>query len=160
MEIIELFTQFTPLQIIVFLVLLCLGIKGFLDFVVYIKNIILEWHNKENAEDEKENEIENRIRTLEEHDDWKYNKILNLEAGQININKKLDDLKETNRLEVIAQYRSTIYRLHKEFTTKGYLTQSEYEMFHDLADIYLNYGGNGYYRHRIIPEIEELPIHE
>lgn len=157
-EIIEIMATFTPAQAVTFIVLLSLFIKGLIDTVIYFHNILISWHKSRNEEEDKEEIIENRIKKLEDHDDWKYNKILDLEAGQISINNKLDDLKETNRLEVIAQYRATIYRLHKEFTAKGYMTQSEYEMFRNLADIYLEYGGNGFYRHHVIPEIEELEI--
>lgn len=157
-EIIELISLFTPAQVITFIVLLSLFIKGLIDTIIYFHNLLMNWHKNKNEEEDKEDVINNRIKKLEERDDWKYVKILDLEMGQNSISQKLDELKEKNRLEVIAQYRSTLYRLHKEFTNKGYLTQSEYEMFRDLADIYLAYGGNGYYRHHIIPQIEALEI--
>ena len=159
-EIIELIKMFTPAQAVTFIILGTLFIKGTIETFKYFKDLLLNWHKTKNENEDKEENLETRIKTLEEHDNWKYDKIVDLEAGQKKIDEKLDELKETNRLEVIAQYRATLYRLHREFTQKQYITESEYEMFRSLADIYLEYGGNGYYRNHIIPEMEALPIHE
>lgn len=110
--------------------------------------------------DEDKETIENRIKTLEKHDNWQYQEILKISKGIDDIKKSLDiNEKETNQ-RIIVQYGAELYNLHSKFMAQKYITRAGLETFQLLADTYISCGGNHSIKGKIIPEVMALPIKE
>lgn len=110
--------------------------------------------------DEDKETIENRIKTLEKHDNWQYQEILKISKGIDDIKKSLDiNEKETNQ-RIIVQYGAELYNLHSKFIAQKYITRAGLETFQLLADTYVACGGNHSIKGKIIPEVMALPIKE
>lgn len=96
---------------------------------------------KTGNEEDKET-VENRIKTLEKHDNWQYQEILKISKGIDDIKKSLDvNEKETNQ-RIIVQYGAELYNLHSKFIAQKYITRAGLETFQLLADTYIACGGN------------------
>lgn len=110
--------------------------------------------------DEDKETIENRIKTLEKHDNWQYQEIQKISKGIDDIKDRLDiNEKETNQ-RIIVQYGAELYNLHSKFMAQKYVTRAGLETFQLLADTYITCGGNHSIKGKIIPEVMSLPIKE
>lgn len=87
----------------------------------------------------------------------------------IKINERLDDMEKASReadelaekerkADIVANGRATLYHLYEMLKDKPTLTLSEYETFKDISSRYLEAGGNGAFRNKIIPEIENKQV--
>ena len=130
--------------------------KEILEIFGYFKK---KFRIKTGNEEDKET-VENRIKTLEKHDNWQYQEIQKISRGIDDIKKSLDiNEKETNQ-RIIVQYGAELYNLHSKFMAQGYVTRAGLETFQMLADTYIARGGNHSIKGKIIPEVMALPIHD
>lgn len=74
------------------------------------------------------------------------------------INERLDFVEEERKLDTQASLRATLYRLYESLKDEDSLTSSQYEVFHDAAQRYLNAGGNSVFKKKIIPFMESKPV--
>lgn len=58
----------------------------------------------------------------------------------------------------ISSFRSTLYRLHMEFTKQGYVTREGLKTFKELGKCYVAAGGDDIYHDKLEPEVIALPI--
>ena len=70
------------------------------------------------------------------------------------INERLDFVEEERKLDTQASLRATLYRLYENLKDEDSLTSTQYEVFHDAAQRYLNAGGNAVFKNKIIPFME------
>lgn len=154
MEYLEAVFKINYISVILAIFLLLFAIKEVLDLYYYFKN---KGRIKTGAEQDKE-AIENRISTLERHDDWQYKEIAKISRGVDDIKKRLDFAEEETRKRIIVQFGAEIYNLHGKFIAQGYVTRAGLETFNLLSDIYLKSGGNHSIKGKIIPEVMELEI--
>lgn len=130
--------------------------KEIIEIFSYFKK---KFRIKTGNEEDKET-VENRIKTLEKHDNWQYQEILKISKGIDDIKKSLDiNEKETNQ-RIIVQYGAELYNLHSKFISQKYITRAGLETFQLLADTYIACGGNHSIKGKIIPEVMALPIKE
>ena len=130
--------------------------KEILEIFGYFKK---KFRIKTGNEEDKET-VENRIKTLEKHDNWQYQEIEKISRGIDDIKKSLDiNEKETNQ-RIIVQYGAELYNLHSKFMAQKYITRAGLETFQLLADTYIACGGNHSIKGKIIPEVMALPIKE
>ena len=59
----------------------------------------------------------------------------------------------------IATLRTTLWRLHKEFTSQGYATPDGLKTFKELGKVYEEAGGDDIYHDKLEPEVLSLDIH-
>ena len=59
----------------------------------------------------------------------------------------------------IATLRTTLWRLHKEFTSQGYVTPDGLKTFKELGKVYEEAGGDDIYHDKLEPEVLSLDIH-
>lgn len=104
--------------------------------------------------------IEDRISTLEKHDNWQYKEISKISQG-------IDDIKDTlmkkdikDKAKTVATLRNQLYDLHEKFTERGYIEKSGLKTFIELGNIYENAGGDDIYHDKLKPEVLSLPIRE
>lgn len=59
----------------------------------------------------------------------------------------------------IATLRTTLWKLHKEFTDQGYVTPDGLKTFKELGSVYEGAGGDDIYHDKLEPEVLALDIH-
>lgn len=153
---IEKLTQIDYLLVILGFFAILFAAKEIIEIFSYFKK---KFRIKTGSEEDKET-IENRIKTLEKHDNWQYQEIQKISKGIDDIKRSLDiNEKETNQ-RIIVQYGAELYNLHSKFMTQKYITRAGLETFQLLADTYISCGGNHSIKGKIIPEVMALPIKE
>jgi len=95
--------------------------------------------------------VEEKIKELEMAD----NEILNTLKS---IQTSTDENNELNRHYIIANGRSALYRMHKEFMEQGYVDKEGLTTFVELGKIYEKSGGNDVYHDKLYPEVTSLPV--
>ena len=136
------------------------GIKQVWELILYFKNKIITWKNKEDAvEDEKESIVE-RISILERHDRWQYEKINSITCSLDEIKSMIVNMKENQDDVTVATCRSTLYQLHDKFTAQGYITKEGLKTFLELGKVYEAASGNDIYHDKLKPEVLSLELRE
>lgn len=139
------------------IILLCLAFRGIIDFIEWIKKMLEKYRSERNVKEDEVDDMNARISSLD-------TRITRLEEMHMNqkeqldgLNHKLDDMAELNRKQTIASFRSTLYRISEDIDSRPdkHIHQIEYETFKDLADQYIDLGGNHTMKDVIIPKIEE-----
>lgn len=59
----------------------------------------------------------------------------------------------------ISSFRSTLYRLHMDFTKQKYVTPEGLKTFKEIGKVYVEAGGDDIYHDKLEPEVLRLPIH-
>lgn len=153
---IEKLAQIDYLLVILGFFAILFAAKEIIEIFSYFKK---KFRIKTGNEEDKET-VENRIKTLEKHDNWQYQEILKISKGIDDIKKSLDvNEKEANQ-RIIVQYGAELYNLHSKFIAQKYITRAGLETFQLLADTYIACGGNHSIKGKIIPEVMALPIKE
>lgn len=143
-----------------------LVILGFFAVLFAVKEIIeifgyfkKKWRIKTGIDQDKET-LEERIATLEKHDNWQYKEILNISKGIDEIKNSLVKKEVSDKAKTVATLRNQLYDLHEKFVARGYIDQSGLKTFLELGNIYENAGGDDIYHDKLKPEVLSLPIKE
>lgn len=156
MQEIQNLAQIDYVLVILGLFAILFAVKEVIEIFGYFKK---KFRIKTGNEEDRET-VENRIKTLEKHDNWQYQEIQKISKGIDDIKKSLDiNEKETNQ-RIIVQYGAELYNLHSKFMAQKYITRAGLETFQLLADTYIACGGNHSIKGKIIPEVMALPIKE
>lgn len=110
-------------------------------------------------EEDKET-IEDRITTLEKHDNWQYKEISKISQGVDDIKDTLMQKEIKDKAKTVATLRNQLYDLHGKFTERGYIDKSGIKTFLELGNIYEDAGGDDIYHDKLKPEVLCLPIKE
>ena len=110
-------------------------------------------------EEDKET-IEDRITTLEKHDNWQYKEISKISQGVDDIKDTLVQKEIKDKAKTVATLRNQLYDLHGKFTERGYIDKSGIKTFLELGNIYEDAGGDDIYHDKLKPEELCLPIKE
>lgn len=80
---------------------------------------------------------------------------------QINkVDDKVGEQCKTEARRTIATFRSSLYRMHSDFTSQGYITREGLKTFIECGKEYTDAGGDDIYHEKLYPEIIALPIKE
>ena len=89
-----------------------------------------------------------------------------LGEGQNELKNELHMLKdmiaqftEDQNKSTVAMLRSSLWRLHKDFTAQGFVTPDGLKTFIEMGKVYENAGGDDIYHEKLLPEVEGLDIH-
>lgn len=85
------------------------------------------------------------------------------DAIQKNVNNVLDLLKEhieTDKKNTRATFRSSLYRMHSDFTSRGFITKEGLKTFLECGAAYELADGDDIYHDKLKPEVMKLPIKE
>lgn len=154
MEAIEQLTKINYISFIILFFAILFGIKEIIEIFNYFKK---KFRLKTGIDEDRET-LENRIKTLENHDEWQYKEISKISKGIDDIKDRLDLSEKENNHRIIVQYGAELYNLHDKFMSQGYVTKAGIETFQLMSDTYLDCGGNHLIRGKIIPEVLALPI--
>lgn len=95
------------ISVILAVFLLLFAIKEIIDLISYFKE---KGRIKTGSEQDKEN-VENRLITLEKHDNWQYKEISKISQGIDDIKKRMDLNEEETRQRIVVQFGAEIYNL-------------------------------------------------
>lgn len=142
------------------LILTFIFIKELYVAIKWIKDRFDGYHNIINNKEDKEEEIEKRIDTLEVHDHWQYNKLNELGEELKKVISMLAHVQETQGKTIIDTYRNTIFNIYHDSMKQGYITQTELDRFIGLVDQYRKAGGDGVVDEKVYPEVLKLEIRQ
>ncbi len=88
-----------------------------------------------------------------------------LKTNQDNLSNQITELsdmmKEYINLQnscTIASFRSSLWRMHKDFVSQGFVTPDGLKTFLEMGKLYEHCGGNDIYHSKLLPEVEALEI--
>lgn len=88
-----------------------------------------------------------------------------LKQNQEGLSSQITDLSNmmsnfitTQNDRTVASFRSSLWRMHKDFTSQGYITPDGLKTFLEMGKIYEKAGGNDIYHEILLPDIEKLEI--
>lgn len=87
-----------------------------------------------------------------------YEKQIELKQDVKNITRMLEEYIQKDNERTIASLRTTLWRLHKEFTSQRYVTPDGLKTFRDLGNVYEAAGGDDIYHEKLQPEVLALDI--
>lgn len=112
---------------------------------------------------------EYKISSSKQYEEWHQQSINirnNLELNQSGLKEDIQSLtnmfKEFAKKEdenTVAMFRSSLWRLHKDLTTQGFVTPDGLKTFMEMGKIYERCGGDDIYHDKLLPEVESLEIH-
>lgn len=88
-----------------------------------------------------------------------------LKTNQSTLSAQLTDL--TNLMEnfihnqdecTVASFRSSLWRMHRDFMSQGYITPDGLKTFLEMGKLYEKAGGNDIYHEKLLPDIESLEV--
>ena len=89
-----------------------------------------------------------------------------LKQDQDNLSKQISDLSDMMKDYInlqnnctIASFRSSLWRMHKDFTSQGFITPDGLKTFLEMGKLYEACGGDDIYHSKLLPEVEALDIH-
>ena len=95
------------------------------------------------------------------------NKVNNMEQIDDAIKHDIDDILtllkdhiETDKKNTRATFRSSLYRMHSDFTSRGFVTKEGWKTFLECGDAYEKANGDDIYHDKLKPEVMNLPIKE
>ena len=106
---------------------------------------------------EKEKNLE-RIVKLEQHDKWQYEKLAEISSNISDIKTMLVKGNEEQKATTVATCRSTLYRLHNEFVSQGFVTKEGLKTFTEIGKVYEHAGGDDIFHDKLHPEVMSLQI--
>lgn len=88
-----------------------------------------------------------------------------LKKNQEGLSNQISDLSQmmssfidTQNDRTVASFRSSLWRMHKDFTEQGYVTPDGLKTFMEMGKLYEASGGNDIYHAKLLPEVESLEI--
>ena len=135
------------------------------------KEKLMQRLNDMQKEIEKNKNILNeyKISSSKHYEEWHQQSINirnNLEINQSGLKEDIQSLtnmfKDFAKKEdenTVAMFRSSLWRLHKDLTTQGFVTPDGLKTFMEMGKAYERAGGDDIYHEKLLPEVESLDIH-
>ena len=74
------------------------------------------------------------------------------------LEKKLSDMEQKIAECTVASFRSSLWRMHRDFMAQGYITPDGLKTFLEMGKLYEKAGGNDIYHEKLLPDIESLEV--
>lgn len=160
-------TMKNPVGVVMSFILVLFLVKDIYNLYKWYKDRVDD-HYSTKTEDEEFHKQVNEINHISEE----HTKALKeISESLIKINDRLDNMDESNKeaqrkadkermIDTVINGRATLYYLYEVLKDKPSLTMSEYETFKNLSDRYLEAGGNGAFKNKIIPDIVSKSIED
>lgn len=124
---------------------------------------------RQKALDQKLSDMEQKISDFEDSQHAYHNQSISirddLKTNQNTLCTQLTDLTNlmqnfiTNQDEcTVAAFRSSLWRMHRDFMTQGYITPDGLKTFLEMGKLYEKAGGNDIYHEKLLPDIESLEV--
>ena len=96
---------------------------------------------------------ENDVKASITHDEKIETKLENI-ADMMQKHMEADDKR------TVATFRSALYRMHSDFTERGYVTREGLKTFVECGNEYVDAGGNDIFKSKLKPEVMALPVRD
>lgn len=133
------------------------AIKKFYDEIIEIFGIETKSMKKEREHKEEVNSIKEQLKVLEEKQKTIAQKS---DESDVKIDGEIKEIKELLTLHIVASMRSTLWRIHGEATSKGYITPEGLKTFVECGNLYVAAGGDDIYHDKLHPDVIKLPVRE
>ena len=143
-----------PLNVMMAFFIMLFVIKELFELFKWYKGRADDYHREQsNKEDfvEKVNKLEKDFKDTAQL-------MFDIQKTLDALHNRLDEYELGRKEDFVVSSRSTLYQLYNELDDKDELSISEFETFSNLADRYLENGGNGVFKNKIIPEIQSKSI--
>lgn len=175
--------KFNPLTIILIVVLIIALVPQIIDGWNRFINALGYKTKKSIREEEKAKELSDFKKEFEEYKETNYNEqkqryqqSVNIRTGlldkQTTLEEKQDNLKEdikalTDMFQMyinmdnnrtIAAFRTSLWKLHKDFVDQGFITPDGLKTFTEMGKIYVDAGGDDIFHDKLEPEVLALEI--
>ena len=152
-------------------------VKKALSILGLRTNASIEKEQLMNRLDDMQSQIENNRKLFDDYksdstkqqEEWHKQSIDirdNLQENQNGLREDIQSLtnmfKDFTKKEdenTVAMFRSSLWRLHKDFTTQGFITPDGLKTFMEMGKVYERAGGDDIYHEKLLPEVESLEIH-
>lgn len=149
----ELLTTYSISDILVFIVLIALAIRGVVTFYDWGKSRLKAIFDQDHIMESKQKEIDEKIN--------KYDVLLTMiQENQDHLNGRLDMLDERINLLVESDkdsIKSYLVDKHKEVTRQGYIDSYDYDVFLKRYSHYKDEGGNSYIGD-LVDEVKKIAV--
>lgn len=175
------FGEYNSLLIAIYVaVLLTLGKMAF-NKLSEIWGIETKANLYKKAQEERITELEKVVKDLNEEIDDRQNSLYKKQKGyheqsiqirnelkdnQVHLSDQISDLSvmmqnfiTDQNNKTVASFRSSLWRMHKDFTNQGYVTPDGLKTFIEMGKLYEASGGDDIYHEKLLPEVEALDIH-
>lgn len=99
-----------------------------------------------------------RVCKLEKHDSFQYEKLNQVSDTLQEIKETIKNNEEERKQDIVASYRTDLFRMHREFMKKKYVTEEGLRTFIECGKRYEKAGGNDIYHDKLYPEVLNLPV--
>lgn len=149
----DLIQNYSISEILSFLVILALGIKGVITFYDWAKERIRKVFDKEVKEEQNDNQVKNQITSCEMSHEALKNSQAKLQEALNDLSKKVNTLIESDRDDI----KSFITREHHYFCyQKKWIDDYSLDCIEKRYKHYVEEGGNSFIKD-LMEEIEDLP---
>ena len=121
-----------------------------------IDNINLKMKQYQNSIISKQEEYHEQSIHIRNNLDAKQNELKDDIHG---VKSLIEEFMDTQNQTTVAMLRSSLWRLHKDFVTQGYVTPDGLKTFMEMGKVYEKAGGDDIYHEKLQPEVEALDIH-
>lgn len=77
-----------------------------------------------------------------------------------NITEMMQKHMDADDKRTVATFRSALYRMHSDFTARGYVTREGLKTFVECGNEYVEAGGNDIFKTKLKPEVMALPVRD
>lgn len=164
---------FTVLLCIVLVLLLIVEVTKLRKGVMESLDLKSGKELRENALNERLDRLENKINSVEDSFSQSQEKYHNqsieirnhLQENQEGLSNQITELSqmmnnfiETSNKCTVASFRSSLWRMHRDFTSQGYVTSDGLKTFLEMGKLYEAVGGDDIYHEILLPDVESLEI--
>ena len=175
------FGEYNALLVAIYVVVLFTLGKAGINKLIEIWGIETKSSLYKKAQEERIETLEQAVKDLTEELDNRNDKLYQKQKGyheqsiqirnelkknQEGLSTQISDLSQmmssfidTQNDRTVASFRSSLWRMHKDFTNQGYVTPDGLKTFMEMGKIYEASGGNDVYHEKLLPEVESLEIH-
>lgn len=156
---IDLLKTFTLEQMIVFILMLALGIKGLVDFVDWIKGKNVKKF-EEDYDERKEAECQKeKIKNLEENFEKYHQYAESLDTKIAGLSEQMNENFKVINIAIMHDIKQWIINQHKYYIELGWINVSQLDMIEARFEDYQALGGNSTIP-ALMEELRALPKHE
>lgn len=175
------FGEYNALLVAIYVVVLFTLGKAGINKLIEIWGIETKSSLYKKAQEERIETLEQAVKDLTEELDNRDDKLYQKQTGyheqsiqirnelkknQEGLSTQISDLSQmmssfidTQNDRTVASFRSSLWRMHKDFTNQGYVTPDGLKTFMEMGKLYEASGGNDVYHEKLLPEVESLEIH-
>lgn len=146
------------LVVIISFILVFLFIKEIYAAIQWVIARLDGYHNIKDKQENKEEDVEERLKKLESHDYAHWNKLNEMSEEIKEIISMIKCVQETQAKTTIDTYKGSIFRIYHDAMRNKFISQTELDRFIEICKIYKEAGGDGVVDEKIYPEILKLPI--